>query len=103
MRLRDALAIAEVRRSRATLVKVTSVWQNIPMSFAEMKEALVTLSPEQRAELQESLYALEEGVSVQELRAMNAALDEELKAPSPGLSVEEVRQSVRSLRRGDGA
>jgi len=73
------------------------------MSFAEMKEALVTLSPEQRAELQESLHALEEGVSVEELRAINAALDEELNAPSPGLTIEEVRQSVRSLRPGDVA
>jgi hypothetical protein len=71
------------------------------MSFAEMKEALVTLSPEQRAELRESLHALEEGVSVQELRAMNAALDEEMNAPTPGLTIEEVRQSVRSLRLGD--
>ncbi len=71
------------------------------MSFAEMKEALVTLSPEQRAELQESLHALEEGVSVQELRAMNAALDEEINAPSPGLTIEEVRQSIRSMRLGD--
>ena len=66
-----------------------------------MKEALVTLSPEQRAELQESLHALEEGVSVQELRAINAALDEELNVPSPGLTLEEVRQSVRSLKPGD--
>ena len=38
------------------------------MSFAEMKEALVTLSPEQRAELQEHLHALEEGVTVEQLR-----------------------------------
>ena len=68
-----------------------------------MKEALVTLSPEQRAELRESLHALEEGVSVEELRAINAALDEELNAPSPGLTIEEVRQSVRSLRPGDVA
>jgi hypothetical protein len=73
------------------------------MSFAELKEALVTLSPEQRAELQESLHALEEGVSVQELRSINAALDEELNAPSPGLTLEEVRQSVRSLKPGDVA
>jgi hypothetical protein len=73
------------------------------MSFAELKEALVTLSPKQRAELQESLHALEEGVSVEELRAINAALDEELNDPSPGLTIEEVRQSVRSLKPGDVA
>lgn len=68
------------------------------MSFAEMKEALVTLSPEQRTELQESLQALEEGVSVEELRAMNRALDEELNTPSPGLTLEEARENIRSLK-----
>jgi stress-induced morphogen len=73
------------------------------MSFVEMKEALVTLSPEQRAELQESLHALQEGVSVEELRAINAALDEELNATSHGLTLEEVRESIRSLKQGDVA
>ncbi len=73
------------------------------MSFAELKEALVTLSPEQRAELRESLLALEEGVSVEELRAINATLDEELNDPSPGLTLEEARQSVCSLKPGDAA
>ena len=73
------------------------------MSFSEIKEALITLSPEQRTELQESLHALEEGVSVEELRAINATLDEELNDPSPGLTVEEVRQSIRSLKLGDVA
>ena len=68
-----------------------------------MKEALVTLSPEQRAELQESLHALEEGVSVEELRAIHAALDEELNDPSPGLTLEEVRENIRSLKPGDVA
>ena len=71
------------------------------MSFAEIKEELATLSPEQRAELLESLHALEEGVSVEELRAINAALDEELNDPSPGLSLKEVRQNIRSLKPGD--
>ena len=71
------------------------------MSFSEIKEALVTLSPEQRTELQESLHALEEGVSVEELRAINAILDEELNDPSPGLKAEEVRENIRSLKSGD--
>jgi hypothetical protein len=66
------------------------------MSFAELKEALVTLSPEQRIELQESLQALEEGVSVEELRAIHAALDEELNDPSLGLIADEVRQNLLS-------
>ncbi len=73
------------------------------MSFAEMKEALATLSPEERAELQESLYALEEGVSLHELRAINAALDEELTNPSPNLTLDEVRANIRSLKSGDVA
>jgi hypothetical protein len=71
------------------------------MSFAEMKEALATLSPAQRTELEEHLHALDEGVSVEELRAINAALDEELQKPSPGLTVDEVRESIRSLKPGD--
>jgi len=73
------------------------------MSFSEIKEALVTLSPEQRTELQESLHALEEGVSVEELRAINATLDEELNDPSSGLTLEEVRENIRSLKSGDVA
>jgi hypothetical protein len=73
------------------------------MSFVEMKDALITLSPEQRAELQESLHALEEGVSVEELRTINAALDEELNDPSPGLALEEIRENIRSLKPGDAA
>jgi hypothetical protein len=73
------------------------------MSFSEIKEALVTLSPEQRTELQESLHALEEGVSIEELRAINATLDEELNDPSPGLTLEEVRKNIRSLKSGDVA
>jgi hypothetical protein len=66
-----------------------------------LKEALVTLSPEQRAELQESLQALEEDVSVEELRAVHAGLDEELNDPSPGLTAEEVRHNLLSLKPGD--
>lgn len=68
-----------------------------------MKEALVTLSPEQRAELQESLHALEEGVSLEELRVINTTLDEELNDPSPGLTLEQVRENIRSLKPGDAA
>ncbi len=63
-----------------------------------MKEALVTLSPEERLELQEHLHALEEGVSVEELRTINSALDEELNNPFPSLTLEEVQDSLRTLR-----
>ena len=68
------------------------------MSFAEIKEALVTLSPKERLELQEHLHALEEGISVEELRAINFALDEELNDPSPGFTLEQVRESLMTLR-----
>jgi len=71
------------------------------MSFSEMKEALATLSPEQRTELLEGLHALEEGVSTQELRAINAALDEELNDPSPGLTLEQARKNLRALKPDD--
>jgi hypothetical protein len=73
------------------------------MSFAELKEALATLSPEQRAELEEQLHALDEGVTVEQLREINAMLDEEINDPSPGLTVEQVRHSIRSLKPGDVA
>ena len=71
------------------------------MSFAEMKEALVTLSPEQRAELEEQLHALNEGVTVEQLREINAMLDKELNEPSPGFMPAEVRESIRTLKLGD--
>ena len=71
------------------------------MSFAEMKEALLTLSPEQRAELEEELHALNEGISVEQLREINAMLDEEINDPSPGLTVKQVRENIRSLKPGD--
>jgi hypothetical protein len=69
------------------------------MSFAEVKELLPTLSIEERAELAECLQAIEEGVSVEELRAINAALDEEINDPSPTLSSEQVRTNLRNFVR----
>jgi len=73
------------------------------MSFAEMKEALATLSPEQRAELEEHLHALDEGVTVEELREINAMLDEELNDPSVRLTLEQARENIRSLKLSDVA
>jgi len=60
------------------------------VSLAEIQSALPSLTPEERKALQESLDALEEGVSVEELRAMNAALDEEMNDPSPTIPAEQV-------------
>ncbi len=62
-------------------------------------EALPSLSPSERAELVESLQAIDEGVSVPELRAMNAAIDEALNDPSPSLTIEEVEEEMRKLCR----
>ncbi len=66
-----------------------------------MKEAVGTLSPAERAELAEYLAALEEGVSVEEFRRINAAIDLELNDPSPECSVEQVEAELKSLKLGD--
>ena len=66
------------------------------MSFAEMKELLPTLTPEERASLIESLQAMDEGVSVEEFRTINAVLDEEIHDPSPEVSIDEVRAGLAS-------
>jgi hypothetical protein len=73
------------------------------MSFAEMKELLPTLTPEERSSLIESLQAMEEGVSVEEFRRINAALDEEINDPSPEISGEEMRERLASWSRRDAA
>jgi len=73
------------------------------MSFAEMKELLPTLTPEERASLIESLQAMDEGVSVEEFRAINSALDEEIKDPSPEVSIDEVRAGLASWVRRNAA
>jgi hypothetical protein len=73
------------------------------MSFAEMKEVLPSLSSHERLELIESLHALQEGVSVEEFRAMNAALEEELNDPSPTVPIEQVYQDLKNLTRSNAA
>ena len=55
------------------------------MSLSEIQTALPSLTPEERATLQEALYALEEGVSVEEWREMNAAIEEAFNDPSPSI------------------
>ncbi len=73
------------------------------MSFAEIKEALPTLSPEQRAELEEQLHALDEGVTVEQLHEINAMLDEEINDPSTGFTLEQARERISRLNVGDAA
>ncbi len=71
------------------------------MSFAEIKDALPALSVAERADLLDHLYALEEGVSVEEYRRINAAIQEALDDPSPNLTLDEVRAELKSLKLGD--
>jgi hypothetical protein len=60
------------------------------VSLTEIQSALPSLTAEERKALQESLDALEEGVSVDELREINAALDEARHDPSPGVPADDV-------------
>lgn len=60
------------------------------MSLSEIQAALPELTLEERATLHEMLFALEEGVTVEEWRAMNAALEEELAHPSATIPAEQV-------------
>jgi hypothetical protein len=53
------------------------------MSLSEIQAALPTLSVDERASLHEALFALDEGISVEEWRSMNSALEVELADPSP--------------------
>ncbi len=60
------------------------------MTLSEIQAALPALNLQERAALHEALYALKEGVSVEEWRAMNAAIEQELRDPSPPMPAEEV-------------
>jgi hypothetical protein len=73
------------------------------MSFAEMKELLPTLTSQEQDELQDCLGALKEGVSVEEFRAIRAAIDEALMDPSPSIPIEEVREKLKKWAHGDAA
>ena len=66
------------------------------MSLSEIQAALPSLSAEERATLQEALYALEEGVSVEEWREMNAAIEEAFTDPSPTIPSEEVFSRLKA-------
>jgi hypothetical protein len=73
------------------------------MTFAEMKDLLPTLTEEERTELSDRLGAIEEGVTVEEFRRINAALDEEINDPSPEISGDEVRERLASWSRRNAA
>ncbi len=67
------------------------------MSLAEIKEAVAALSAEERSQLRDVLDALEEGVSVEELRAIDHALDEALKGREPSIPAEQVWAEMDEL------
>jgi hypothetical protein len=73
------------------------------MSFAEMKELLPTLTPEEQTELHDCLGAMKEGISVEEFRAIRAAIDEALMDPAPSIPIQEVYKDLEKLTRGDAA
>ncbi len=75
------------------------------MSLAELKEAITRLSGEERAQLRDVIDALEEGVSVDELHAIDRALDEALESKGPRYSIAEARAELkkRSTARGKNA
>jgi hypothetical protein len=66
-----------------------------------MKQLLPTLTPEERTELQDCLGAMDEEVSVEEFRAIRAALDEALMDPSPSIPIEQVYKDLEKWTRGD--
>ena len=73
------------------------------MSLAEIQAALPSLTPEEREALQETLHALEEGVSIEEWRMMNAAIEEELRDPSPTIPAEQVFAKLEAKFRQNAA
>ena len=60
------------------------------MSLAELKEAVVALSSEERHQLRDVLDALEEGVTVEQLHEIDRMLDEAINDKSPSIPAEEV-------------
>jgi len=65
------------------------------MSLAELKEAVVALSVEERHQLRDILDALEEGVTVEQLHEIDHMLEEALNSKEPRLSLDEVRAEMK--------
>jgi hypothetical protein len=62
-----------------------------------MKEKLPTLSTEERASLLECLQAMKEGISVEEFRAIKAAIKEPTNDPSPSCSLEDLEADLEKF------
>ena len=65
------------------------------MSLAELKEAVVALSAEERHQLRDVLDALEEGVTVEQLHEIDSMLEEAINSKEPRLTLEEAREELK--------
>ena len=66
------------------------------MSRVELENLVSALTEAERNALRDMLNAADEGVSVDEFRAMTAALDEALNDPSPPIPAEQVFADLRA-------
>lgn len=77
------------------------------MSLAELKEAITTLSVEERHQLRDVLDALEEGVSVAQLHEIDQMLEEALADKEPSIPAAQVwaemDELIASLAKKHGA
>jgi len=67
------------------------------MSLTELKEAVGTLSAEERHQLRDILDALEEGVTVAQLHEIDQMLDEAIESKEPSIPIEQVRAEMKTM------
>ncbi len=65
------------------------------MSFAEVKDQVIVMSPQERRELQALLLALEEGNAPEHRRKMTEKIDD--NAPENWVSYEEFKSEMQKL------
>ena len=67
------------------------------MSQVELENLVSGLTEAERSALRDILNAAEEGVSVEEFRAITTAIDEALNDPSPPIPAAQVFAELRSV------
>ena len=67
------------------------------MSLAELKEAVVALSVEERHQLRDVLDALEEGITVEQLHEIDRMLDEALNDKEPTIPGDQVWAEMKTM------
>lgn len=65
------------------------------ISLAELKEAMVALSSEERHQLRDILDALDEGATVEQLHEIDHLLEEALNDPRPSIPAEQVWDEMK--------